>query len=259
MSNDHNPQDHSVSDTAGDSLQFERAEFASPSAFSCAFCKTPAAGEYYQINGKTACGRCRAQIDLALTGGSPPARMIRALGAGLAAAVAGFLVVWGFQTATGAQWALISILVGWMVGVAVRWGARARGGWFYQLIGVVLTYFAIASTYTPEILSEIRSRRADVSATVQPATPANTSDSTTADAAQPAPTKRTPKPKQVPFVFDLALAFAISLAAPFLAGFGNILGLIIIAVGLLQPWRLNKRVPIQITGPFNAGGAQFST
>ena len=47
---------------------------------------------------------------------------------------------------------LIAIVVGLMVGVAVRKGSKGRGGWFYQTLAVVLTYGCICAQYMPDIV-----------------------------------------------------------------------------------------------------------
>ncbi|MGZ8919977.1 MAG: hypothetical protein ACXW3L_03245, partial [Limisphaerales bacterium] len=137
---------------SSDSLQFDRAEFNQGSAFPCSFCKAPIAGEYFQVNGQTACPNCRQQIDSAMSGGSKAGRALRAMAAGIVAGIAGFFIYWAVRAMTGYEVGLISILVGFMVGGAVRWGARIRGGLFYQLMAVVLTYMSIASNYTPDVL-----------------------------------------------------------------------------------------------------------
>lgn len=46
---------------------------------------------------------------------------------------------------------------------------------------------------------------------------------------------------------------AIVLAAPFLIGFKNILGIVIIGFGLYEAWRYSRVPPIQISGPFELG------
>ena len=45
-----------------------------------------------------------------------------------------------------------------------------------------------------------------------------------------------------------ALIIGLSYAAPFLAGFDNVLGLVIIGFALFEAWRINRQVPI--LGPF---------
>ena len=41
----------------------------------------------------------------------------------------------------------------------------------------------------------------------------------------------------------------IVLAIPFLAGLENIMGIIIIGIGLYEAWKLNRREALTITGP----------
>jgi hypothetical protein len=252
---------------SGEPLQFDKAEFSAAPALSCAFCKAPIKGEYFQVNGQSACSKCRAQIETAIAGGSKIARALRALGAGIAAAIGGFLIYWAIRAATGYEFALVAILVGWMVGVAVRWGCHNRGGKFYQLMAVVLTYFSIASTYCPDIIQGLRQGRAEARAAAQAEPPQERTGVTTnvnaasavessANTDSPSSLVRPaiPPERNIPLWFEIVFAFCISLAAPFLMGF-NILGWIIIAVGLMQAWRLNRRVPVEISGPYQAGAA----
>jgi hypothetical protein len=50
-------------------------------------------------------------------------------------------------------------------------------------------------------------------------------------------------------VLALALLLAFACAAPFLAGVQNLMGLVIIGIGMYEAWKLNKRVPLVISGP----------
>jgi hypothetical protein len=47
------------------------------------------------------------------------------------------------------------------------------------------------------------------------------------------------------------VAAVLALALPFLAGFKNIFGLVIIAIGLYEAWKINKRVKLDVTGPYH--------
>jgi hypothetical protein len=47
----------------------------------------------------------------------------------------------------------------------------------------------------------------------------------------------------------VAIVAVIAIAAPFLAGFENIIGLVIIGIGLYEAWKLNKRTELAISGP----------
>ena len=53
----------------------------------------------------------------------------------------------------------------------------------------------------------------------------------------------------------LVALVAIAVVAPFLAGFENILGLVIIGFALFQAWKMNRRVPLAISGPYAVGRA----
>ena len=45
------------------------------------------------------------------------------------------------------------------------------------------------------------------------------------------------------------------MAAPFLAGFENIIGIAIIGFALYQAWQMNARRRVVFTGPYAIGGA----
>ena len=53
----------------------------------------------------------------------------------------------------------------------------------------------------------------------------------------------------MPTVIAVVLILAIACAAPFLAGFENIIGIVIIGIGLYEAWKLNRRTTVTITGP----------
>ena len=59
--------------------------------------------------------------------------------------------------------------------------------------------------------------------------------------------------RQIPLWFAVPVAFIISLAVPFMGGVSNLIGWLIIGFGLWQAWSMNKRVPIEVSGPFSAG------
>jgi hypothetical protein len=134
-------------------LQFEKAEFTKEAALPCAVCKVPIQGEFYQINGQTVCASCRKQADVQLTGGTPLSRFGLALMAGIVAAGAGVFVYWAVSVITHAHWSIVAIAVGYMVGYAVRWGSRSKGGLPYQFLALMLTYCAIAASFMHYFLS----------------------------------------------------------------------------------------------------------
>jgi hypothetical protein len=140
----------------GEPLQFDRAEFEAPADErpGCTVCQQPIADEYYEIHGKVMCPRCRHGVEAAFRGGSPLARVFLATAYGVAGAVAGTIVYYVWLRATnGWNLSLVSILVGFIVGKAVRTGTGNRGGSFYQALAIFLTY---ASLVAKNVLWELR-------------------------------------------------------------------------------------------------------
>jgi hypothetical protein len=241
------------------SLQFDRAEFEqAPSTAQCAECRRTLTGSYFEVNGQTVCEACRYTIESRMAAGSSLGRFARATGAGFVAALLGAALYYAIRELTGYELGLIAIVVGFGVGSAVRWGSNGRGGWKYQTLAIALTYFAIAANYVPTIIAELNkmpdqttaddASEPPAAATAQPA--AATTD--TAPAA-PAPASGTVAAGAASPVLGLVLVFALALALPFLGGFDNIIGLVIIAIGLYEAWKLNRRTEVTITGPHMIG------
>jgi hypothetical protein len=232
--------------TASDGLQFERAEFDQAPTTACASCKAPLVNHYYDVNGSTVCEKCRYAIEAHLTSGSAMGRIVRATGAGLGAAILGSGLYYAISALTGYELGLIAIVVGFGVGSAVRWGSGGRGGKGYQALAIALTYLAIVSTYIPPIIQEFSKMQSEESAE------AGTSPAPVDAAATTAPSNPPVEVKQAgPLVTVLAVLFLLAFAciAPFLAGLQNIMGLVIIGIGLYEAWKLNRRTPVTITGP----------
>jgi hypothetical protein len=232
------------------SLQFDRVEYAStPAATTCANCRQPIVQSYYEVNGKLICSRCHE----ALTQGSDGSRGLRvgrALIAGFGAAVVGAVVWWGVRKLTHLEVGLISIGIGIAVGKAVRWGSRQRGGWAYQLMAVLLTYSAVAGNYMPDAFQALTEMGKQETTTAASSTAPNP----TVQKASAAPAKAEDV-SLVKFLLALLVLFAIAAAAPFMGGFENIIGILIIGFGLYEAWKINKRVPLTITGPFSVAPA----
>jgi len=221
--------DEQTGSPTGGNLQFERAERATGAiGADCAVCKQPITTSYYEINGHVTCQRCRSRIMAERDRGTSGTRFAKALGLGLLAAAAGAGIYYAVAAATGSEYAIVAIVVGLLVGSAVRKGSNRRGGWRYQALAMSLTYSAIVVTYIPQIIKAVTERRASV---INEGAP-------TADSVRAAP-------KQVG-----AGGVLLAAALPILAGIGNIIGLFIIGIALYEAWRLNKAIPLRITGPY---------
>lgn len=227
-------------------LQFETATFSEPVAFkSCSECHHVIANLYFESGGKTLCPACRDRM------GTPQRwDFWRALLFGGLAGAAGTLVWSLIIYTTGYELGLIAIFVGVGVGLAVRKGARGRGGWKYQALAMVLTYVSITTSYVPMVWKSM------VQGVKEKEQAAEIAKTESADGETPAldkPVAGDPAAEEGPhgmaaLVVALGILWGIALAAPFLGGFSNLLGLIIIGVGLYEAWKLNRRVPLN--GPF---------
>ena len=240
-------------------LQLERAEFDNPAqASTCAGCGAQLTGQYYQINDKSVCPRCCDQVRASFEAGSPAMRALRAIGAGIAAAIGGSILYYAILAITGFEFGLIAIVVGYVVGRAVNWGSGGRGGRFYQAAAIALTYFAIVSAYVPLIVAEFRKNDNAHQTAVAPGSPTATPASQSANPAPTAPAESESATTMNPLV-AIAILIGILLAMPFLGGIQNIMGLVIIGIGLYEAWKLNRPRVLEITGPHTISAAAVAS
>jgi hypothetical protein len=186
---------------------------AGAGAPNCARCQAAIADAYYEVNGHVVCAGCKAALEQSATA-SGASRFLRATAFGLGGAIAGAGVYYAILAVTGYEIGLVAIAVGWLVGRGVHKGSGGRGGWGYQALAIALTYLAIVSTYIPFIVE------------------AMSADEVKANA--------------------LTL-LGLAVAAPFLAGFENVIGLLIIGFALYQAWQMNRQAPMTINGPYAVG------
>lgn len=229
-------------------LQFEQAEFTTPTALRCQHCSQTIAQVYYTVAGQVCCEPCWAQLRGVVPTGSGLKRFGCALVCGVLAAAAGSGLYFAITALTGYELGLVAIVVGFLVGNAVRWGAQGRGGWLYQGLAIVLTYSAIVTTYIPPLFHELR-KVASLSQTT-PGVPMPDA----ARASTLRPETLTPQRygfyRFVTLAVSLLLLYVLACAAPFLGGWQNIMGLVIIGIGLYEAWKLNKRVTVPMAGPY---------
>jgi MFS-type transporter involved in bile tolerance (Atg22 family) len=125
-----------------------------------------------------------------------------------------------------------------------------------------LTYLAIVSTYIPPILTAIREEVAKQETAQAGASQGSESKGGASPSVKPGPAESGPDfehmtggQKFVAAATAIAVLLAIALVAPFLAGFENIMGIVIIGIGLYEAWKINKRHVLEITGPHMVGAA----
>jgi len=227
-------------------LQFDHVERdGSPSSLTCAACNQAIATSYYEVNGSVTCLRCRNQIMAGWNRGSAGGRFAKALGLGLGAAVVGAAVYFGIAALTGYEFGLVAIVVGLLVGGAVRKGSNGRGGRRYQLLAVFLTYTAVVVTDSSLIARALQkewSARAASPAAVAAGISAST------DAA----TSTSPRPGLPAIALGLAVIIALAYAAPIMIGITSPIHLLIAGFALYEAWKLNRGVALQVTGPYQA-------
>ncbi len=247
------------SDRDPEDLQFEKADVPDDSSdsMSCHFCQSPLSNTYFEINGQPSCEKCRYEVEEERSSGSSVGRVSRALLAGTAAAAAGALIYYGVAALTGYEFGLIAIIVGVLVGVAVKWGSRGRGGWVYQTLAMLLTYLSIVSTYVPhiieaieneEMVAEMETDTGEEPFVGQTAVEASEETSSTFEADEDIYEITSGQ-----LVISFVIFILFIMAMPFLAGFENIIGLIIIGIGLYEAWKINRLQPFAIEGPFQVG------
>ena len=228
------------------SLQFDRAERdGAASALTCAVCNQPVATSYYEVNGDITCQRCRNQVMAAWNRGSSRKRFAKALGLGFAAAAVGAAIYFGIAAVTGYEFGLVAVVVGVLVGGAVRKGSNGRGGWRYQLLAMFLTYTAVVVTDSSLIARELKKEWG-----------AQAASTVTVAGEVTAPTDATPgssrRPGPLAVAFGLALIIALAYAAPIMLGITSPLHLLIAGFALYEAWKLNRGVALRVSGPYQA-------
>lgn len=226
-------------------LQFERAEILPPPGAAddtsprCGGCPQPLVDRYYHVQGVTVCENCANRIREGQQ--APPATsLLRAALYGAGAGLAGCALYATVAIVTGLEIGLIAILVGVMVGKAVRHGSNGLGGRPQQILAVVLTYFSITTSYLPVFINHAikNPQKVEQSATATPGKPQSQPDA--------------PAPRSVTGVIVILLVIAA--AAPFLSlgsGFGALISLVIIFFGLQRAWGLTGRTDLLIMGPYD--------
>jgi hypothetical protein len=213
----------------------------------CAECRGPIVDTYYEADEGVICAACHPRVASSVTNPDGPDRFSRALGYGIAAAAVGASIYFGVLAATGREVIFVSLVVGFMVGKAVRLGARGRGGRRYQWLAVALTYLAIATTYVPFVMKGYN--RASAAVTTDIVSPALGGNTFLAVGMPPTATDA-PASSLGGSAVGVGALLLLAIAAPILEGLGHVVTLLVIACALGQAWRMNRRVDLRITGPY---------
>jgi hypothetical protein len=154
-------------------------------------------------------------LEEALASGTGPVPLVRAAVFGLGAAIAGAILYYAIIAITNLEIGLVAIVIGYMVGWAVRKGAGERGGRLFQVIALVLTYLSVGMAYLPLAMKGIN----EISARA------------------------------------LVLVFTLPFLVVFGSLPSGLISALIIGFGMMQAWRMTAAHQISIAGPFKVGPA----
>lgn len=171
-------------------LQFDRADYggAAPTALTCKQCGTPISTAYFEAGGLILCEACRYTLEDFLKSKAGLGGVLKAVGAGVAAGIVGWVIYYAVLALSGYEFGLIAVVVGFMVGKAVRWGSGNRGGALFQAMAILITYITIVTTYVPLVIKGIREQAAQEAKQAQQIQPGREPGqaATAVPAAQPA-------------------------------------------------------------------------
>jgi uncharacterized protein (DUF983 family) len=216
--------------------QFATAEY-SPNTpdLKCAACRQPIGGTYFQIRSAPVCAACTEKLRSQIPKDSHAA-FVRALLFGIGGAVVGLALYVTVALATGLVIGFVSLAVGYIIGKAMHMGSGGVGGRRYQVVAVLLTYFAVSMSAVPIAIEQSRLHHRDQTqeTTTQPEAPVN-------------------------LARTLAVLAWVGLASPFLDlqdPVHGLIGLVILFVGLRFAWQFTAGRTLKVSGPYTAAAAK---
>jgi hypothetical protein len=219
-----------MEDTSKGVPQFATAEFAPNSpTMTCAACRHPITGAYFQVNGANACPECTRKIQ-AQTPTDSHAAFVRALAFGVAGALAGLALYVIFALVTDLVIGWVSLAVGFIVGKAMSFGSRGVGGRRYQVTAALLTYIAVSMSAVPIAIHQMREYRAQLQS------------------------RETAAPPRAPINIPTAIGMLalLGIASPLLDlqdPVHGLIGLVILFVGIRFAWRFTAGRTLAVSGP----------
>jgi hypothetical protein len=273
----------STSRPGAENLQFDRAiapDAGAPAGDAvCTKCNAAIRMYYYKVDGETVCSTCKASIERANGSGSgaPAAGFLKAGVFGLGAAVAGAIIYYSVMEYLELEIGYVAILIGFMVGYAIRSAVHGRGARKFQLLAAGLTYFSIAMAYAPFAFRGMN-EASDTEAVADSATAASgeslvastagvdagaTGGGTMSEAALAVSLNEASAAalREEWGVAGAALGFAAGilfiLTLPVVAILGSmpsgLISALIIGIGMHQAWNMTRANKVTIAGPFRIG------
>lgn len=239
------------SSSDGTPLQFDTAHSTAATSLvdgtqvTCSACHRALSESYFDVNGQPVCESCCRQLEQHAETPRQWRTFARATLLGFIGAVIGAILYYAVIAITDFEIGIVAIAIGYMVGYAIRLATAGRGGRRFQVLAVVLTYWAVGLAYVPFVFQG--SSRPNQTAQTETNAPAQ-------EVAEPRGENAAPS-------LTLALAFlaALSLALPVISIAGSLPGGLIsaaiIAFGMQQAWRMTGAPQLQISGPYRIGPA----
>ena len=237
-------------------------------------CGTPLRTEYFHVAEQPTCASCKGAVERANQTAAAQGRragiLARAFGFGIAAAIAGAILYYAVIAITGWEIGLVAIVIGFMVGYAVRKGSGGMGGRRYQWLAVILTYFAVGLAYAPLAFKGFAegdgAKDVAVADSAGTATSGVTGDSatTTVDSVSSVPATTAPvvaaqsdstKTPRLMVALGITFLFIFALPVMYIAGSmpSGLISGIIILVGMQQAWKMTAKTEVPISGPYKVG------
>jgi hypothetical protein len=272
-------------DASTESLQFDRVDAAS---MKCATCAKPIVASYYDVDGKSVCIACKEAAERLNQPARGAGTFFKSLFFGGIGAFVGAAIYYGVAALTGWEIAIVALVIGLLVGGGVRFGTGGRGGRLFQVMAVVLAYFAVGLAYTPFAIKEVidatdSTASADstggidsnaaiasvingLSPTVPPPAAPPSADSsivalagdTGAAIALDSATQLTAGTATLAIGVVLIGGFLMAFVLPIMAIVGSmpsgLINAVIIGVGMHQAWKMTAAQVHTISGPYRVGG-----
>ncbi len=252
---------------ANEELQFDRVAAATPAtdaasaapAVNCVVCKTPVKTDYFHINGKTTCERCKNRVLASTSVPKGIGTMGKAIALGLLAAIAGAVLYYGVIKITNFEIGIVAIAIGYMVGWAVQKATLGKGGRRFQILAVLLTYWSVGMAYAPlAFQGRVGHAKKSASAVVtSPPDSAASASATGGDSVTVAADHPAQKKGNVSLLLSFGALFLLTFALPVLMIVGSmpsgILSAFIIFIGMRQAWRMTAAPVYKVSGPYRIG------
>ena len=225
----------------------------------CSECRAPMRSQYYALNERPICAKCRPQYAKMIQRGTGSAAMRRAVTQGAlttalgAAALAAGVIIFPFLRLP------IVVGIGWFMGKRIMGSIDGYGGRRYQYLAVALTYLAISlGSIVPAIkrANDDAKRRAAIEA-AQIRTLATQQQQINEELVAMGIEPIKPPPAEEPSTGGFLVAFfTLPLLAMFEFGL-YVAGVGLLAVGfaLYKAWDLTdgQGLDLQLRGPFRVG------